>query len=213
MGREAAARHTIAAAGRSTVAPSPSPSWSGRPSRLPYEPDHVQTAELLSRVSIGDTDAFAVACEALSPAVWALVQAVVRDRDLAQATAWQAFEEMRHTVSNCPPDSGAATAWAMGIVLRRAARTAAESAERQEPPEDPGVPVSGSRTGQSEHIRRALLALPDRQRDTVLLTCYGRLTIGQVAHVLDAPPQETAVLLRDGLARLRDLLAVRAHGH
>lgn len=208
ISREVPARHS-AQAGHSPVAPEPS--WNGQETRPTSGPDHDRIAELLSLASAGDADAFAAAYDTLAPHVWALTQAVVRDRDLAKAATQQAFEDMWQTAPNCPPSPGAATAWAMGIAVRRAARTAAETAERDDLPEGPGKPVAGIQPGAGERVRRALLTLPARQRDCVLLTCYGRLALGQVAQVLDAPQQEAAVLLRDGLERLRDLLAVGAH--
>ncbi|MEY9931518.1 DNA-directed RNA polymerase specialized sigma24 family protein [Catenulispora sp. GP43] len=51
-------------------------------------------------------------------------------------------------------------------------------------------------------MSQALLALPEPQRDAILLSYYGRLSLGALAFALELPKQDAAALLSEALIRV-----------
>lgn len=88
-------------------------------------------------------------------------------------------------------------------VLRRAARatSVAEVPDRVAPHRDPDL-----------DLRRALAALPERQRSTVVLHHLGGLPFDEVAVALGVSSAAARKASSDGVRRLRTLLAVGDDG-
>lgn len=59
------------------------------------------------------------------------------------------------------------------------------------------------------NLRRAIRALPDDQRELVVLHIWGELTFFQIAQVLAISPNTAASRYRYALARLRDAMSAR----
>lgn len=163
-----------------------------RPSTISPESESSRLAELFQRAATGDTRAFATVYALLAPRVWAMAEAVTCDHDRAEAAAVQAFEGMWYAAPSCPSEPEAATAWAMNIAVRQSVGAAGD-------PRRPalGPPATPDRRGQ--HVRQVLLALPEPQRDAVLLSCYGQLSLGALAFALELPKQDAAALLPEAL--------------
>jgi RNA polymerase sigma-70 factor (ECF subfamily) len=70
--------------------------------------------------------------------------------------------------------------------------------------------VAGQATSETAdpaiRLARALVELPEAQREAVLLQYWHGLTLAEIGARLDRPPAVVAGLLRRGLARLRELL-------
>ncbi|MEZ0109910.1 RNA polymerase sigma-70 factor (ECF subfamily) [Catenulispora sp. EB89] len=159
-------------------------------------------AELLQKVAAGDTKAFATVYGVLAPRIWAMAAAVTCDRDRAEAAAVQAFEAVWRAAPRCPSDPEAATAWAMRIAVDRTIRAATDPRPPTLKPPPLKPPVASER--QSERLHPTLLALPERQRDAILLSCYGRLPLRTLACALEVPKQDAAALLCDALIGVRE---------
>ncbi len=63
------------------------------------------------------------------------------------------------------------------------------------------------------HLRRALQALPDDQRQVVVLHVWGELTFSQVALVLDISANTAASRYRYAIGKLRDAMLVRENSN
>jgi RNA polymerase sigma-70 factor, ECF subfamily len=59
------------------------------------------------------------------------------------------------------------------------------------------------------NLRRALRALPDDQRQVVILHVWGELTFLQIAEILEISSNTAASRYRYGLARLREAMCVK----
>jgi RNA polymerase sigma-70 factor (ECF subfamily) len=60
-----------------------------------------------------------------------------------------------------------------------------------------------------QNLRRALLTLPDDQRQVVVLHIWGELTFSQVAEILSVSANTAASRYRYALAKLRDAMSIK----
>lgn len=183
------------------------PLGSRAPSPVPSPPDGRGAPGLgladgrlagLLAAAAGSDDAFAAVYDALAPRVWAMTQAVAGHGDDAPAAVGQAFEDLWHAAPACPHEAEAAVAWALRVAMPHGTRPPDHGARKEHP---------------DESVRRALLALTDAERASLLLTCYGRLTIAQSAYALDLSRTDPATLLGAALRHAGDLLRVRARSN
>jgi len=163
---------------------------------LPSERDDSRFAELLRRACGGDADAFASVTDILAPRMWAIARAVTCNPELAEAVAVNAFESVWRGAPGCPQDPAVAMAWAMGVAVRRSVKAVTTGAGQ------PRMSWHARAPHGDDGVRMALFALPAVQRDAILLSRYGRLSLGDVAWALEVPRHEAAALLRDALLRL-----------
>ncbi|CAN5250704.1 sigma-70 family RNA polymerase sigma factor [soil metagenome] len=174
--------------------------------------------ELLADVAHGDRDAFAALYDRLGASVYGLVRRVVRDPAQSEEVTQEVLLEVWRTAPRFDVSRGSAVTWIMTMAHRRAVdRVRSEQATRDRNDR------AGAREGagahdvvaeevevrlEHEHVRRALAALTDLQREAVELAYYGGRTYREVAELLGAPLGTVKTRMRDGLIRLRDALGV-----
>ncbi|HEV3003066.1 MAG TPA: RNA polymerase sigma factor [Pirellulales bacterium] len=149
-------------------------------------------------------------------AVQGFLQALVRDRDVAEdllqevfCRAWQARDRYREVGKE------------RGYLLRIADRLACDKARRPrreqvlavadwqriEPAADADPPWEGmARSESHRQLAAALDALSEPQRRTLLLRFFGNLEFSEIAAVLDCPLNTVLSHNRRGLIALRQLL-------
>ena len=154
--------------------------------------------ELLSRTAAGEDGALTTLYDTLAPRVWAIARSATDSYEQAETVTVQTFQDLRRCAADCPADPDAAIVWALGIAVRHSTH--------EYRPDGRSSASNGDRRG-DQVVGPALSALPQRQREAVLLACCGQLTVRQVASVLQTDQQATAELLRAGLVGVRGLLA------
>lgn len=143
------------------------------------------TDALLAVAAEGDRTAFVRLYDVTAARVLALASALLGDHDRAEDLAQEVYAEAWREAASFDPASGSAESWLLDLARRRAGELA-------------GADVGSPRAG--------LAALAPEQRDAVALACIGGLTHTEVDTVMGTPSGTAHRLLRDGLARLRDLL-------
>ncbi|MFC7431355.1 MULTISPECIES: RNA polymerase sigma factor [unclassified Agrococcus] len=137
--------------------------------------------------------------------VYRVVRAIVGPWDADDAWS-EAFLSALEAYPRLGPESNV-RGWLVTIahrkaidVLRRSSRSVsvAEVPDRAVAPRDPDL-----------DLRRALAALPDRQRSTVVLHHLGGLPFDEVAAALGISAAAARKASSDGVRRLRQLLEVR----
>lgn len=171
---------------------------------------------LLALVARGNQDAFAAVYDLVAPAVFGLVQRVVRDIAQSEEVTQEVLVEVWRTAARFEPARGSAMTWVMTLAHRRAvdrvrstkAATKREFrvAMRESSPDD----VADAALGriERERVRRCLDSLTELQREAVTLAYYGGYTYPQVAGLLGVALGTVKTRMRDGLIRLRDCMGV-----
>ncbi|MFC9681540.1 sigma-70 family RNA polymerase sigma factor [Streptomyces sp. NPDC056948] len=181
------------------------------------EPD---LQELVSRVALGDEEAFASVYDLVASPVLGVVRAVLRDQAQSEEVAQEVLVEVWRTAPRYRSDRGTAINWILTLAHRRAVdrvRSVEAAAARdhkaallEHTPEYDEVTEQVEARLEREQVRRCLRTLTEIQRQAVTLAYYRGLTYRQVAEALTLPLGTVKTRLRDGLIRLRDCLGVTA---
>lgn len=176
------------------------------------------TEELLQRVAGGDHGAFAEFYDRVASQVYGLIHKVLRDPAQSEEVAQEVLLEVWRTAARYDPAKGSGVTWTLTMAHRRAVdRVRGEQASRDRTErvalrdrdrEVDDVVEEVDRRFESQQVRRALNGLSDLQRQAIELAYYGGYSYPEVARLLDAPLGTVKTRLRDGLIRLREVMAV-----
>lgn len=185
---------------RSRTTGTESRAWSGGDGRT----GSATLDDLLLRVARADAAAFADVCDQVGGAVYDLVRRIVADQAEAEQVAEEVLTEVWRSAPRFSPSAGSGLSWVTTIARRRAmsrAGTAAGAASAARPAPSAAAMVVAERAGPGLLAHRGLAALPEPQREAVLLACCG-YSGRQAADLLGVPATTVAERLRDGLLGL-----------
>ena len=173
--------------------------------------------QLLVDAAAGDQLAFTALVERIRPQALRVARGVVRDPSIAEEVAQEVLTEVWLKADRFDPAKGTVVGWVATLTRRRAVdRVRSEQAGRDR---DDRVArrsqmrevdvVADEVELRLEHwqVRRALTELSDRQREAIELAYFAGHTYRDVARVLGIPEGTAKSRLRDGLLRLREVLA------
>jgi len=173
--------------------------------------------QLLVDAASGDQLAFTALVERIRPQALRVARGVVRDPSIAEEVAQEVLTEVWLKADRFDPAKGTVVGWVATLTRRRAVdRVRSEQAGRDR---DDRVArrsqvrevdvVADEVELRLEHwqVRRALTELSDRQREAIELAYFAGHTYRDVARVLGIPEGTAKSRLRDGLLRLREVLA------
>jgi RNA polymerase sigma-70 factor, ECF subfamily len=171
---------------------------------------------LLTRVALGDEDAYAAVYDRTAGPVLGVVRAVVRDPAQSEEVVQEVLLDVWRSASRFDAQLGSASAWVMTLAHRRAvdrvrSEQKAADRERRVPSSAPAydeVAEAVEARLDRERVRRCLASLTELQRESVTLAYYGGYTYRQVAELLGVAIGTVKTRMRDGLIRLRDCLGV-----
>jgi RNA polymerase sigma-70 factor (ECF subfamily) len=172
-------------------------------------------AELLAAVAAGERDALRRLYEQQSVRLFGIAQAILRDRDASADALHDAFVSIARRAGQFDPARGPAEAW-LGAIVRHAALDLARKRGRERPTDDPTLgdtPVEPPQLGavegsiEAERLRRCLEALPEKNRQGIVLAFVHGLSHPQVAARLELPLGTVKAWIRRGLLTLRECLA------
>lgn len=173
---------------------------------------------LLTRVAMGDREAFASLYDRMAPAAYGLAQRVVRNKALAEEVTQDAFLQVWSTGGMFDPSRGSARSWIMTIVHRRAVdvvrheqaardRVLRVGARSLDQPMDM-VWASALERAERTQVRHALCNLSAVQHEAIDLAYYGGMTCREVAQRLGIPVGTAKSRILEGVRRLRRELAL-----
>lgn len=191
----------------------------GLTARRPVEGE-ISLEVLLVETGRGDAAAFAAIYDETAPRVHGVTLRVLRDAHQAEEVTQEVFLQVWQSASQFDPARGAALTWVMTLAHRRAVDRvrASESGRRRDTAHvELDVRTAYDETAaaahaslEAERVRAALAALSAGQRQAIELAYFGGHTHVEVSRLLQIPLGTAKTRIRDGLLRLRDLLATPA---
>ena len=171
---------------------------------------------LLGRVARGDRDAFAAVYDQVAGPVYGLVHRMVGDPARSEHVAQDVLTEVWRTAPKFSPADGSGISWIMTMARRRAVdhlRTTRKPAGRRarrpdlaqlvtDISERAGLDRPGNPEAGLPDEAAGLAALPESQRQALVLVCYGGYGQGQAAALLGVAAGTVAGWIRDGLPLL-----------
>jgi RNA polymerase sigma factor (sigma-70 family) len=170
-------------------------------------------AALVRRAAAGDRDAFAAIYERHRTVVYRFARLMSGSDATAEDVTQEVFVTLIHTLPTYEPQRAGLLTYLYGVArnvtrnrLRRERRfvaldTAAEPASaRADDPHD-----AASRAQERALLRRAILALPSRYREAIVLSDVHGLAYAEAARILHVP----VGTVRSRLSRGRQMLAIR----
>jgi RNA polymerase sigma-70 factor (ECF subfamily) len=178
--------------------------------------ERVVLTSLMPRIARGDQRAFAALYDELAPVLYGVALRVVRDRAQAEEVTQEAFVEVWRQAARFDPARGGVRGWAVTIARRRAVDRVRSEQSRRLRQHRQAASLAGEPAGPSEAVidsferdraRRALNELSGGQRQALELAYFDGLTHVQIAEGLGVPLGTVKSRIRDGLLRLRGLMA------
>ena len=180
--------------------------------------DHA--ADLLVRVAAGDRAAFADLYDLLSARVFGLVLRVLVNRSQSEEVLQEVFLEVWKSAARFAPTRSQGRTWIFAIAHSRAVdRVRASQASaardlrvglRDLGREHDSVAEQVELGIAAREIATALAALPEAQRETIILSYYGGYSQSEIAALVGSPLGTIKTRMRDGLTRLRHEMGVGA---
>lgn len=175
---------------------------------------------LLSRIAGGDPSAFADLYDLLSSRVFGLILRVLVNRSQSEEVLQEVFLEIWQTASHFAADRGRGRTWILTIAHRRAVdrvRASQASADRDVRAGVRDLDVAHDSVAEqaelsidAERVVDALSALPEAQREALVLAYYGGYSQSEIATITGSPLGTVKTRMRDGLTRLRAHWGVNA---
>ena len=166
---------------------------------------------LIRMEAAGDHDAFAEFYDRLTGRLLALIVQILVDRVQSEEVLQEVFLEIWRSASDFSPDRGSARAWAVTMARRRAivrVRSSQAAKNREDrwhdylPDMDLTVQAVEDRIVGQE-VRRALDAVGEPQRSTLVMAYFTGLTHTEIARRTGVPLGTVKTRIRNGIARLR----------
>lgn len=177
----------------------------------------IELSLLLRRVAEQDQSAFADLYDHVSPRIYGLALRVLRNPSMAEDVTQEVMLQVWREARSFDPARGSALAWLMTIAHRRAVdRVRSEEAQsarmlryeaRQEPVPYDSTAEEGEMRIEASRVRRAIDAVGEPHRTTLLLAYFEGLTHREVAERTQVPLGTAKTRIRDGLLKMRTAMA------
>lgn len=186
--------------------------------RNDIQPQPVTDDDLYLMFREGQADAFDVLFDRHYVSVYNFARAMLHDAGGAEEVLQETFLAAARAARTYEP-RGIFRTWLLRIARNRCLnRLEAQVARRevlagdhavilrQHPSREPSPPQRAIANEQNDLVRRAVLALPDRQREAIVLHAFEGLTYQQIAEVLDMPINTVKTLIHRARAGLAEAL-------
>ncbi len=175
----------------------------------------------VQRVCGGDRDAFEVLIHRHAGAVLGFVHRFLPDVDDAEDVAQDVFVQAYHRLHQFDPSIGQFRSWlfriaanmSMNELRRRERRRARESSLARDRDQDAlGAGADRLDGRMSAGVREALLSLPPKERQVILLALYNDMAYREISELLGIPLGTVKSRIHCGVTRLRRIFVPREEG-
>jgi RNA polymerase sigma-70 factor (ECF subfamily) len=167
--------------------------------------------ELIERIADGDQKAFEWLYQRFARIVFGLALRRLGDRGLAEDAVQETFTSIWRSASSYRRDRGPGAPWLYAVArnaivdrIRGQVRAAVQVPDA--PASDPGPEERAESDWTAWQVHRALVELPDTERNVLELAYWGGLSQSQIADFLGIPLGTVKTRTRSGLSRLAGLL-------
>jgi RNA polymerase sigma-70 factor (ECF subfamily) len=185
--------------------------------RVQPEAAQISDVELLHAVARGDEAALARLYDAYRVILFGLLVRILNNREEAEDILQDVFIQVWRRAKDFDERRGRPFTWLVTLARSRAidrlrmlgARQRLTTGAAEEQERNESVSDALTDTLQSEQkamVRRALAALPEEQRHTLLLAYFEGLTQSEIASRIGAPLGTVKTRMRSGMIKLRALL-------
>lgn len=170
---------------------------------------------LLERIQARDVDALDALYERYSRRAFALAYRMASSREVAEEVTQDAFMSVWSQAATYNVRAGKVRPWLLSIVHHRAVDRLRRTRDRQPAAslDEAWMKPSGADTFrdvyrgiQRDTVRRAMLELPDEQRQAVDLAYFNGNTFTEIAEMTNVPVGTVKSRVRLALAKLKTLL-------
>lgn len=175
-------------------------------------------ADMLALYAKGDGQAARVLTERLSPRLFGLAYRVLQDRAAAEDVTQEAMLRLWQIAPDWRRGEAKVATWVYGVALnltrdrlRHARRRAAPPLDAVAEPADPapGALARMQSARQAEALQEALMTLPERQRQAVVLRHIEELSNPEIAQIMQITVEAVESLTARGKRTLSKALAGR----
>lgn len=165
-------------------------------------------AALLAATAEGNREAFRSLYEEAAPRLLGVARRIMRRADLAEEVLQDGFIKIWKYAQRFDPDRGSSLTW-MAVIIRRTALDRLPQ-QRSEEPLDAEVletlSVQDEAPMSEPRLKPCLAALPELQRQAVILAFVYGLSHSEIAEKLEAPLGTAKSWVRRGLQQLKACL-------
>jgi RNA polymerase sigma-70 factor, ECF subfamily len=176
--------------------------------------------EVAERLLARDEDTLRAVIREYGGAVFAMAKRVISDPTMAEEVAQDAFVVLWRRPGAFDPERGPLLAFLLGVTRNKAVdlvrkeesarrTTASLLAEAEATSKQPPANEEMVEAERRQDVKDALSRLSEVQREAIVLAYFGGRTYREVAEELGIPEGTAKTRLRDGLTRLRELMALR----
>jgi RNA polymerase sigma-70 factor (ECF subfamily) len=170
---------------------------------------------LLDRLMARDERALEEVVESHKALVYGMARRILVDAGLSEEVAQDTFLALWRRPGSFDPARGTLQGFLMGVARNKAIDVVRREETRRRARDDlvseqemtSEVPSATEAIDERQRVTTALARLTTPQKEAVVLAYYGGRTYREVAEELGIPEGTAKTRLRDGLAKLRELLA------
>ncbi len=184
-------------------------SLQARPRLAGMEPDE----HLLARIARGDEAAFEMLYERFGTAVYSLALRMLTDRAAAEEIAQEVFVGVWRGAGEYDPRRGSGRSWILAQAHHKSVDAVRRLRLRGTDPLPVSMPADADSEGdalrgvENAAVRQALTGLSKEQREAIVLAYYAGYTQQEISGRLHVPLGTVKTRIRDGMRRLRAVLA------
>ncbi|MFK7751153.1 MAG: RNA polymerase sigma factor [Sedimentitalea sp.] len=176
-----------------------------------------QDDALLVRFAAGDAEAARVLTDRLAPRAFGVALRVLGDRAEAEDVAQEAMMRVWRVAADWEPGQAKISTWLYRVTLnlcldiKRRRRGGTTALDAVPDPVDP-APTAGEQmqdSARKDALQHALMDLPDRQRQAVVLRHIEELSNPEIAEIMDISTEAVESLTARGKRSLAASLAAR----
>jgi RNA polymerase sigma-70 factor, ECF subfamily len=174
-------------------------------------PETLTDGDLISRVGEGDPGAFELLYRRYSRPVFALALRRLGDRGRAEDAVQETFASIWRSAGSYRQERGPGAPWLYAvarnaIVDRRRALGEPTAEAVEEASNDAGPDDRAESSWTAWRVHRALVELPEHERQLIELAYWSGLSQSEIADFLNVPLGTVKTRTRSALARLADML-------